>query len=194
VIADVSDKGVPAALFMALARSLVRAAALDGSSPAAALTRANRWITRDTEAGMFVTVFYGVLESHTGRLRYCCAGHNPPLLFRADGGVIPLQTPGIALGVLEEVALTEDDVSMSDGDVLVCYTDGVTEAINAAEEPFGVERLIETVAAVRTGSAAAILDAINDALGRHAEGALYDDVTLVIIKRVAAPLSVDTMP
>jgi Serine phosphatase RsbU, regulator of sigma subunit len=189
VIADVSDKGVPAALFMALARSLVRAAALDGSSPAAALTRANRWITRDTEAGMFVTVFYGVLELHTGRLRYCCAGHNPPLLFRADGGVIPLQTPGIALGVLEEVTLTEDDVSMSDGDVLVCYTDGVTEAINAAEEPFGIERLIETVAAVRTSSAAAILDAINDALGRHTEGALYDDVTLVIIKRVAAPLS-----
>lgn len=184
VIADVSDKGVPAALFMALARSLVRAAALDGSAPSGALTRANRWITRDTEAGMFVTVFYGVIEPHTGRMRYCCAGHNPPLLFRADGAVETLHTPGIALGVLEEIALDEREVYIAHGDVIVCYTDGVTEAINAAEEPFGVERLIETVAAARTGSVQSILESITEALGRHAEGPLYDDVTLVIIKRV----------
>ncbi|MCS6938192.1 MAG: SpoIIE family protein phosphatase [Roseiflexus sp.] len=184
VIADVSDKGVPAALFMALARSLVRAAALDGSAPSAALIRANRWITRDTEAGMFVTVFYGIIEPHTGRMRYSCAGHNPPLLFRANGAVETLHTPGIALGVLEEITLEEREVCIAAGDVIVCYTDGVTEAINAAEEPFGVERLIETVAAVRTGSAQTILEAITDALGRHAEGPLYDDVTLVVIKRV----------
>lgn len=184
VIADVSDKGVPAALFMALARSLVRAAALDGSPPAMALTRANRWITRDTEAGMFVTVFYGMIEPHTGRMRYCCAGHNPPLLFRADGAVETLHTPGIALGVLEEITLAEREVCIANGDVVVCYTDGVTEAINAAEEPFGVERLIETVMAVRAGSAQTVLEAITGALGRHAEGPLYDDVTLVIIKRV----------
>jgi serine phosphatase RsbU (regulator of sigma subunit)/putative methionine-R-sulfoxide reductase with GAF domain len=184
VIADVSDKGVPAALFMALARSLVRAAALDGSSPSAALTRANRWITRDTEAGMFVTVFYGVLEPHTGRMRYCCAGHNPPLLFRADGAVETLHTPGIALGVLDEVTLEEREVCIAAGDIIVCYTDGVTEAINTAEEPFGVERLIETVMAARMGSAQAILEAITEALSRYAEGPLYDDVTLVVIKRV----------
>lgn len=183
VIADVSDKGVPAALFMALARSLVRAAALDGSAPAAALTRANRWITRDTEAGMFVTVFYGIIEPHTGRMRYCCAGHNPPILFRANGAVEMLHTPGIALGVLEEITLEEREVCLAHGDVVVCYTDGVTEAINAAEEPFGVERLIETVAATRTGSAQSILESITGALGRYAEGPLYDDVTLVIIKR-----------
>lgn len=183
VIADVSDKGVPAALFMALARSLVRAAALDGSTPAAALTRANRWITRDTEAGMFVTVFYGIIEPHTGHMRYCCAGHNPPLLFRADGEVETLHTPGIALGVLENIALEEREVCIAPGDVVVCYTDGVTEAINAAEEPFGVERLSATVAAMRTGRAQSILEAITEALGRHAEGPLYDDVTLVIIKR-----------
>ncbi|MCS6840503.1 MAG: SpoIIE family protein phosphatase [Roseiflexus sp.] len=184
VIADVSDKGVPAALFMALARSLVRAAALDGSAPSVALTRANRWITRDTEAGMFVTVFYGIIEPHTGRMRYCCAGHNPPLLFRANGAVETLHTPGIALGVLEEITLTECEVSIAVGDVVVCYTDGVTEAINAADEPFGIERLIDTVAAVRTGSAQTILEAVTETLSRYAEGPLYDDVTLVIIKRV----------
>ncbi|MDW8146183.1 MAG: PP2C family protein-serine/threonine phosphatase [Roseiflexaceae bacterium] len=169
---------------MALARSLVRAAALDGSAPSVALTRANRWITRDTEAGMFVTVFYGIIEPHTGRMRYCCAGHNPPLLFRANGAVETLHTPGIALGVLEEITLTECEVSIAVGDVVVCYTDGVTEAINAADEPFGIERLIDTVAAVRTGSAQTILEAVTETLSRYAEGPLYDDVTLVIIKRV----------
>ncbi|NWG19625.1 MAG: SpoIIE family protein phosphatase [Chloroflexi bacterium] len=184
VIADVSDKGVPAALFMALARSLVRAAALDGSAPAIALTRANRWITRDTEAGMFVTVFYGILEPQTGRLRYCCAGHNPPLLLRGTGGVEALRTPGIALGVLEEVHLAEAEVQIATGDILVCYTDGVTEAINAAQEPFGVERLIDVVQANRGGGAPMILDAVTSALNRHADGALYDDVTMLVIARV----------
>ena len=101
VIADVSDKGMAAALFMALSRSLVRAAALDGSDPALALMRANRWITRDSESGMFVTIFYGILNPATGHLRYCCAGHNPPILLRPDGSFSELSTPGIALGVIE---------------------------------------------------------------------------------------------
>ena len=88
-------------MFMALSRSLVRAAALDGSSPAVALARANRWITRDSESAMFVTLFYGILQTESGLLRFACAGHNPPLLFRAAGGPpIELATPGIALGVL----------------------------------------------------------------------------------------------
>ncbi|PMP87537.1 MAG: serine/threonine protein phosphatase, partial [Roseiflexus castenholzii] len=154
-----------------------------GSTPAAALTRANRWITRDTEAGMFVTVFYGIIEPHTGHMRYCCAGHNPPLLFRADGEVETLHTPGIALGVLENITLEEREVCIAPGDVVFGYTDGVTEAINAAEEPFGVERLSATVAAMRSGRAQSILEAITEALGRHVAGPLYDDVTLVIIKR-----------
>lgn len=184
VIADVSDKGVPAALFMALSRSLVRAAALDGSPPATALTRANRWITRDTEAGMFVTVFYGILDPASGSLRYCCAGHNPPLLFRGDGTVEELKTPGIALGVLDEVHLSEANVKIGAGEILVCYTDGVTEAINDAEEPFGIERLIDVITAHRASSATAMLEAVTGALSRHADGPLYDDVTLVIIKCV----------
>ncbi len=187
VIADVSDKGVPAALFMALSRSLVRAAALDGSSPAFALTRANRWITRDSESAMFVTLFYGVLQPESGLLRYTCAGHNPPLLFRADGSApIELTTPGIALGVLEEATLGEAAVTIAPGDILVCYTDGVTEAINAAEEPFGVPRLIEVVAAQRSPSAANLLDAINAALLAFTGGRPpFDDVTMLVLKRAA---------
>jgi serine phosphatase RsbU (regulator of sigma subunit)/putative methionine-R-sulfoxide reductase with GAF domain len=187
VVADVSDKGVPAAMFMTLSRSLMRAAALDGSSPSVALSRANRWITRDSESAMFVTLFYGILQPETGDLRFGCAGHNPPLLFRTDGEVRELTTPGIALGVLEDVVLGEDQVTLEVGDILVCYTDGLTEAINGAEEAFGVERLTEAVAAHREQSAEALVAAINGALLRFTERPPFDDLTLVVIKRVGEP-------
>ncbi len=186
VIADVSDKGVPAAMFMALSRSLVRAAALDGSSTSVALMRANRWITRDSELGMFVTLFYGILDVERGLLRYTCAGHNPPLLFRAsDGAVIELTTPGIALGVLEDAVLNEAETLIEEGDLLVCYTDGVTEAINGADEAFGVARLVEVVATHRDHSATEVRQAITSAMLGFAEGPPFDDVTLVVIKRLA---------
>lgn len=185
VIADVSDKGVPAAMFMALSRSLVRAAALDGSAPSAALIRANRWITRDSESGMFVTLFYGIIQPENGRLRYSCAGHNPPLLFRAaDASVTELSTPGIALGVLEEIMLGESEVTLEPGDVLLCYTDGVTEAIEENDEAFGVPRLIDVLRANHLQSASAIVEAVTSALFTFTHGSLIDDVTLVVIKRL----------
>lgn len=190
VIADVSDKGVPAAMFMALARSLVRAAALDGSTPSVALARANRWIARDSESAMFVTLFYGILNLESGLLRYTCAGHNPPLLMRADdGSVTPLQTPGIALGVLEDAWLGEAEAQFGPGDVLICYTDGVTEAIDSDNEPFGVLRLVEVVARHRDRSAAEIVTAIELALQTFTGNRPpFDDVTLVIVKS-ALPLA-----
>ncbi len=185
VIADVSDKGVPAALFMALARSLVRAAALDGAAPAPAMERANHWITRDSESGMFVTLFYGVLDPATGRLRYTVAGHNPPLLISADDGAISeLRTPGIALGVLEQIQLEEAEVTMAPGDLLVCYTDGVTEAIDEAQFEFGTERLRALLRQQRHAPAEVVLQALLDAVARHARGQPpFDDVTLVVIRR-----------
>lgn len=185
VIADVSDKGVPAAMFMAMSRSLVRAAALDGSAPATAMERANRWITRDSESGMFVTLFYALLETDSGRLCFTSAGHNPPLHFHAAAGRIDdLRTPGIALGVLEEIHLHEAEVTIAPGDVLVCYTDGVTEAIDEAEEEFGVERLRAIIANHRHESATTIMRAIIDAVDRHSHGQPpFDDVTLVVVKR-----------
>lgn len=187
VIADVSDKGVPAAIFMALARSLVRAAALDGSSPALALERANRWITRDSEAGMFVTIFYGILEPASGRLHYSCAGHNPPLLYRAaEGTFVELRAPGIALGVLESIRLTEAELRLAPGDVLVCYTDGVTEAVDERLEAFGLERLQALIAARHGEPATAIVEAISAAVDEHGHGQPpFDDVTLVVVKRLA---------
>lgn len=187
VIADVSDKGVPAALFMALARSLVRAAALDGSPPARALERANRWITRDSESGMFVTLFYALLNVETGELRYSCAGHNPPLVYhRSTQTFEELRTPGIALGVLEEVQLHEATVVLAPDDVLVCYTDGLTESINDKTEPFGTQRLRALIEHHHTESASAVMNAITDAIVHFTMGQNpFDDVTLVVLKRTS---------
>ena len=186
VVADVSDKGVPAALFMALARSLMRAAALDGSSPLVATERANRWITRDSQSGMFVTLFYGILDVTSGQLRFTNAGHNPPLLLRTDGRVESLTTAGMALGVIEQAPLNEAETTLHPGDLLVCYTDGVTEAIDEAEQEYGVDRLTKLVLHNRNMPAQALVDAILADLLEHT-GRLpaFDDVTLVLLKRDA---------
>lgn len=185
VIADVSDKGVPAAMFMTMARSLVRAAALDGSPPARAMERANRWLYRDSESGMFVTLFYARLDLASGRLCYTCAGHNPPLVYRsATGAIEELRTPGIALGVLAEVTLHEAETALAPGDVLVCYTDGVTETVNEVLVPFDVEGLRAVIKTYAAAPAGAIVQAILAAIARHSHGQPpFDDITLIVIKR-----------
>jgi serine phosphatase RsbU (regulator of sigma subunit)/putative methionine-R-sulfoxide reductase with GAF domain len=184
VIADVSDKGVPAALFMALSRSLMRAAALDGSPPAKAVERANRWIARDSQSGMFVTLFYGLLNPVTGLLRFTNAGHNPPLLLRNNGVIDTLGTSGIALGVIEEAHFRESQALVSADDVLICYTDGVTESINDQEQEYGVGRLIDVVKRYRDRSADEIVQAVLSDLAAHTgDQPAFDDVTLVVLKR-----------
>ncbi|WP_129628694.1 SpoIIE family protein phosphatase [Candidatus Oscillochloris fontis] len=186
VIADVSDKGVPAAMFMAMSRSLVRASALDGSTPSFAIERANRWISRDSESGMFVTLFYGLLDTATGRLRYTSAGHNPPLLYHCQTATFEaLHTPGIALGVLETIHLHEAETIMAPGDLLVCYTDGVTEAIDDAQCEFGVERLREIIRTYAEYDVGVVMQAISGAVDAHGRGQPpFDDVTLLLIKRM----------
>ena len=184
VIADVSDKGVPAALFMALSRSLVRAAALDGTSPARAMERANRWIVRDSQASMFVTLFYGILDPYTGLLRYTCAGHNPPILYRAATQQIEtLRTPGIALGVLDEINLFEAETTLEPADVLLCYTDGVTEAVNDALDEWGVDALVATIQQQAHLPTEGLVQSIIDQVAEHAgERSPFDDITMVAIK------------
>lgn len=185
VIADVSDKGIPAAMFMTMARSLVRAAALDGSAPARAMERANRWLYRDSESGMFVTLFYARLNLETGHLCFTCAGHNPPLVYRAATGHIEeLHTPGIALGVIAEATLAEASTALAPGDVLVCYTDGVTETVNEALVPFDLSRLRAVIKTYHTAPAGAIVQAILAAITRHSHGQPpFDDITLIVVKR-----------
>ncbi|MBN1661104.1 MAG: GAF domain-containing protein [Anaerolineae bacterium] len=184
VIADVADKGVPAALFMALSRTLVRTMAIDGRPPAAAIERANDLIISDARAELFVTLFYAVLEENSGQVKYVNGGHVPPLVGRAGGKVEELRVPGMALGVLRGTEYQEWQVSLAPGDVLVLYTDGVTDALGAEEEMFGRDRLVGVVRAHRGASAAELAQAIDDAVASFVgDVAAFDDFTLVIAKR-----------
>ena len=185
VIADVSDKGMPAALFMSLSRTLVRVSATEQTTPAEALQRVNELLIAENRSAMFLTVFYGVLNWRTGQLTFANAGHNPPFLQRrADASVLSLTAKGIVLGVLENVALEERQIVIEPGDMLVLYTDGVTEPINAQEEEFGEARLIEVMAANFEQPCARIVGAIRAAVAGFVEAQpQFDDYTLVALKR-----------
>jgi serine phosphatase RsbU (regulator of sigma subunit) len=184
VIADVADKGVPAALMMALSRTVVRTAAADGRSPSAALTLANELILKDSRGGLFVTAFYAVLDTE-GRLAYANAGHNRPLWLRSGTGQIQeLAARGIALGVLEDVELEEREIDVTPGDLLVFYTDGVTEAMDADGQQFGAERLHQVLAANAGGSAQQMLAAVEDAVSAFTGDTLQsDDIALFVVRR-----------
>ena len=141
-IADVSDKGVPAALFMMSSRTLMKGAAIGRSNPAEVLSEVNQLLQEDNDAAMFVTVFYAEYNPGSGVLSYANGGHNPPIVVHADGSstVLP-QTNGIALGIMPDIKYEQNSVTLSPGDALVLYTDGVTEAMNAQNEEFEMERL-----------------------------------------------------
>jgi len=184
VIADVSGKGVPAALFMALSRTLVRANATGNPSASEAILRANRLISEDDRSSMFVTLFYGVFDPKRKTLTYVSAGHNPPLMFPGSGGAtIMLKTKGIALGVMPEIELEEKEITLAEGDIVVLYTDGVTEAINDQEEQFGQERLDSVVAQYRNLPASEIVEQIHRAVLDFAGGQpQFDDITVMVLK------------
>ncbi len=184
-VADVADKGVPAALFMALSRTLVRATAMSGRAPSDALRRTNELILSDARSDLFVTVFYCVLDPRRATLTYSNAGHNPPIWLRARSGrAYHLNLPGIALGVVPDVTLREETIALSPGDVVALYTDGVTEALNANEEEFGTGRLEQIIREHVHGSAQDIVDAIQRAVADFVGNeAPFDDVTLVVLKR-----------
>jgi sigma-B regulation protein RsbU (phosphoserine phosphatase) len=182
-IADVSGKGVPAALFMALSRTLVRASATGNPKVGDAIEKANDLICADAKSGMFVTLFYAILDAKKRRLRYVNAGHNPPLLKHPAGGTALLKAEGIALGIIDGVKLEEAELQLESGDIVILYTDGVTEAINSAEEQFGQQRLLAIVEENRGLSAKEILRRIQDAVTAHAGGQpQFDDITLMILK------------
>jgi sigma-B regulation protein RsbU (phosphoserine phosphatase) len=186
VIADVADKGVPAALYMALSRTLVRTVAIDGRPPAEAIARANDLILADARSDLFVTLLYAIVEPDTGVVRYVNAGHMPPLLVRAAGGEVEeLRDHGMALGVLPGLEFEEQTAQLAPGDTLVLYTDGVTEAWNSEQEMFERERLIELVGECQSLSAGALAEAISDAVAAFVGDAPQaDDLTLMVVKRV----------
>jgi sigma-B regulation protein RsbU (phosphoserine phosphatase) len=183
-IADVSGKGVPAALFMALSRTLVRASTTGNPNIRDGIEKANDLICQDAKTGMFVTLFYAILDSKKKRLKYVNAGHNPPLLLRQpSGGTILLKADGIALGVMDGIQLEEAEVQLEKGDVLTLFTDGVTEAINDKEEQFGQDRLLRIVQENRVLPAKEIVGRVQEAVAAFSLGQpQFDDITLMIIK------------
>lgn len=182
-IADVADKGIPAALFMALTRTLVRAAVLQTASPAEALRQVNDLLYPDCEQGMFVTAVYGALDPLTGIFTYANAGHNPPLWVHS-GQIDRLSRTGIALGVVESAKMNEREIQLDPGDLLMFYTDGITEAFSSNGDMFGEIRLLEMLARLNPGSSASILDGIDLELNLFVgDYPVSDDITLIALKR-----------
>jgi sigma-B regulation protein RsbU (phosphoserine phosphatase) len=188
LIADVVGKGVGAALYMALSGTLFRTyAAQTPDQPDRVLDAVNRRLLMETRSNQFVTVFYGVLDPITGRLNYSSAGHCPPYLVRdaSDGsGIRELAGHGVPLGMFAHEAWPVASVQLDPGDVLVVYTDGITEARNAQKAFFGEERLLETLRAVRGSRArqieGAVMEAVDDFMG---DSVRSDDITLAILIR-----------
>jgi len=184
VIADVSDKGLSAALYMAVTHSLIRAEARHYGSPRQVLLSTHKLLLEMTRTNMFVTVVYGVLDLAKGSLHYARAGHNHPLLFNPHTGACrALAGRGIVLGCVEHVDLEEVSIELHPGELLVLYTDGITDANSADGEFFGEERLHETVCATAELSAQNVCDLIFDRVDRFQAGAVqYDDMAVLAVR------------
>ena len=183
-IADVSGKSVPAALFMAVSRTILRAKATGNSNPAQVIKEANELIASDSKKGMFVTLFYAILDLKNKTMNYVNAGHNPPVMFvRKMGDLECLKTKGIALGALDTMEPEEKIIKLETGDVIVFYTDGVTEAVNDKDELFGEKRLYRLVKVNSDLSSKEIVNRIKDEVIAFSKGlSQFDDITLMVLK------------
>ena len=184
-VADVSDKGVPAALFMMSSRTLLRGAAIGHSDPGDMMREVNHLLCENNDAAMFVTVFLAVFDPASGELVYVNGGHNPPLVLHVDGTATLLPTTeGVALGIALDVEYGKRSVILSPGEAVVFYTDGVTEAENGDGEQFGLDRLRELFAAGPPGDARGVTAAVFDAVHSFADGApQFDDITCLTLWR-----------
>ncbi len=183
-IADVSGKSVPAALFMALSRTIIRAKTMQNPKLVDAIEKANKLIADDAKSGMFVTVFYAILDWKKRTLRYINAGHNPPVMFKyKTSNLLMLRANGIALGAIEDIKLEENEVTLESGDLVVFYTDGVTEAMNDKGRQFGEDRLSKLIKKNHDLSAKDIAKRIEDSvLSFCGDKPQYDDITLMVLK------------
>ena len=186
VIADVSGKGIPAAIFMAVSRTLIRATGVRGGSPAECIAYSNKLLAAESVDCMFVTVFYGIININTGEINYCNAGHNPPYVLKHDGKVEPLPTMGDCMvGAIDGLPYHEATLQLEKGDALVMYTDGVTEAMNIDYQQFGEKRLEETLEDVAMHNCQEMVDAIKSDVAAFAgEAEQSDDITVLTLQRL----------
>ena len=184
VMADVSGKGIPAAIFMAVSRTLIRATGLRGITPSECIAYSNKLLAAESVDSMFVTVFYSILNVRTGEAVFCNAGHNPPYLLKRSGEVtaLPIMHDPM-VGAIDGVQFHDGKLQMDKGDTIVLYTDGVTEAINKDFEEFGDQRLKETLEEVTLQSCQQIIDAIKaDVETFVGEAEQSDDITILALK------------
>ena len=194
VIADVSDKGVPAALITMVTRALLKSAANRHDSPGACLAEVNEFLSQDNDACMFVTLFYGVLDFRDGCLRYSNGGHNPPRIIRADGAVEGLDPTGdLALGVFAGHGFKEREISVAVGDTLFLYTDGITEACNPVNDEYGEGRLDDLLGRIGAQPSQDVVRGAVESVEKFADGAAqFDDMTCLTLRLKALRQAADT--
>jgi sigma-B regulation protein RsbU (phosphoserine phosphatase) len=189
-IGDVSGKGIPASLLMATLRAYLRGAqTIHHQADLTELMRnLNKLVYESSESNRYATFFYGELDTTSRALTYVNAGHNPPMVFRqTDGGheVVRLDTGGPVIGLMEGCVYQQDCVTLAAGDVLVAYTDGISEAMNAVDEEWGEERLMEAVRPNRAVTTHTLIDRLMTSADRFTAGApQHDDMTLLIVRAI----------
>ncbi len=181
VLADVSGKGAPAALYMAMTRSLIRSEASRHTNPSAVLTEVNRSLLMESSNKMFVTVFYVVLDPVRRSLTYANAGHDPPLLRRASGGVERLAHGGLIMGLFEQLALSDETLNLESGDTLVAYTDGLTDTVNHRDEAYGHTRLADTINSAPAAAREVLAHILKDLEAFAGPVPQPDDITLLTL-------------
>ena len=185
-LGDVSGKGTAAALLMSSLHAAIHAQADTHDSIVSTIQAVNKYLTESIPPNRFVTLFYAELNPELGRLTFLNAGHNPPLIVHAGGTMEQLASGGLPLGIMADAEFREGRTQLLPGDVLVIYSDGVSEAVNPTGEEFGPTRLYEVVARNLDASASGIRDRIESALTKFCQGTpAADDITLVIVKRLA---------
>ena len=183
VLADISGKGISAALLMASLQASLRSQYAQAPDDIPGVLRAvNRTFYDSTPTSRYATLFFGIYDEQRSQLRYANCGHPPPVLLSCDGSVERLQPTGHVLGLFEELNCTTADIALASQDTLVMFTDGVVESFNAREEEFGESRLLDVLRQRNGRSAAELLDAVVEAVQRHSGPAQSDDLTLVIAR------------
>ena len=189
-IADVSGKGIPAALITGMCRSILRGAAPGGGSASQILGAVNRRLYPDIKQDMFVSMVYALLDTRTSDVTVARAGHDPPLLYRAAGReVVPLRPPGVAVGIdsgdVFDRVIADETVTLAPGDGILLYTDGATEALDKHESEFGLARLIQSLQAnAPKGAAATVANIAGEVREFAGDAAQYDDITLIYIRKL----------
>ena len=184
-IADVSGKGIPAAIFMAVSRTLIRATGIQGDSAAECITYSNKLLAKESVNCMFVTVFYGIYNLRTGELTYTNAGHNPPYILKSDGQVVETPMPEDPIvGAIDFLEYHQATLQLDKGDMLIMFTDGVNEAMNTQLEEYGDERLINILKQSANKDCQETIKAVKADLSAFTTGAEQsDDITMLAIKR-----------